>query len=158
MIVVIPDLKNKNATDPLQPRVDADTLSRITNFVRDRAGMQVQVKVKSPSYQKIQLDFKVKFRTAYEFNFYSEYLKRQLIEFLSPWAFESDRDISFGGKIYKSVLLDFVEELEPVDYVTDFKMYSYIGASPKTDVNEALPQTPDAILVSDYTHIVNEAD
>jgi hypothetical protein len=30
MIVVIPDLRNKNATDPLQPRVDAGTLSRIT--------------------------------------------------------------------------------------------------------------------------------
>jgi hypothetical protein len=158
MIVVIPDLKNKNATDPLQPRVDAGTISRITNFVRDRAGMHVQVQVKNPSYQRIQLDFKVKFRAGYEFNFYSKYVKRQLTEFLSPWAFKSDREISFGGKIYKSVLLDFVEELDPVDYVTDFKMHSYTDTSAKADVNEAQPESPDAILVSDYTHVVNEAD
>ncbi|HEY5706358.1 MAG TPA: baseplate J/gp47 family protein [Terrimicrobiaceae bacterium] len=158
MIVVIPDLKNKNAVDPLQPRVDADTLSRVTDFVRDRVGMQVQVKVKSPSYQRVQLDFKVKFRAGFEFNFYSEFLKRQLTEFLSPWAFKSERDISFGGRIYKSVLLDFVEELDPVDYVTDFKMYSYTGSSAKIDVNEAQPESPDAILVSDYAHVVNEAD
>ena len=45
-----------------------------------------------------------------------------------------------------------------MDYVTDFKMYSYTGASAKTDVNEAQPESPDAILVSDYAHVVNEAD
>jgi hypothetical protein len=158
MLVVIPDLRNRNATDPLQPKVDADTLSGITRFAQDRAGRQVQVKVKNPSYQKIQLDFKVKFRAGYEFNFYSEQLKQQLMEFLSPWAFEADRDIAFGGKIYKSVLLDFVEELPPVDYVTDFKMYSYTTEAVKTDVNETQPETPDAILVSDYTHVVSEAE
>jgi uncharacterized phage protein gp47/JayE len=157
LIVVVSDLKNKNALDPLQPKVDADTISRITELVQGRTGMQVQVKVKNPSYQRIQLDFKVKFRIGYEFNFYSEELKQQLIEFLSPWAFESDRDISFGGKIYKSVLLDFVEEIESVDYVTDFKMYSYTEGAPKVDTNEAQPETPDAILVSDDTHVVNEA-
>lgn len=158
LLVVVPDLKNKNAIDPLQPKVDADTISRITAFVRRRAGMQVQVLAKNPSYQRIQLDFKVKFRTGYEFNHYSEQLKEKLIEFLSPWAFASNRDISFGGKIYRSVLLDFVEELPPVDYVTDFKMSSYVEGAGKIDVNEAQPETPDAILVSDSTHLVGEAD
>ena len=168
LIVVVPDLKNKiavglglentNTMDPLQPKVDADTISRIAEFVRRRTGMQVQVKVKNPSYQRIQLDFKVKFRTGYEFNRYREELNRQLIGFLSPWAFASGRSISFGGKVYKSVLLDFVEELPPIDYVTDFKMYNYLEGAAKIDVNEAHPETPDAILVSDYTHVVNEAD
>lgn len=158
LIVVVPDLKNKNAMDPLQPKVDSDTISRIAEFVRRRTGLHVQVKVKNPSYQRIQLDFKVRFRTGFEFNFYSKELNRQLIGFLSPWAFASDRSISFGGKIYKSVLLDFVEELPPVDYITDFKMYSYVEGMEKIDVNEARPETPDAILVSDYLHVVNEAD
>jgi hypothetical protein len=166
MIVVVPDLKNQNAVDPLEPKVDAATISRVTTFVRERAGMFLlrpdgapfPITVKNPNYQRIQLDFKVKFRAGYEFNFYSEQLKQQLIKFLSPWAFESDRDISFGGRIYKSVLIDFVEDSSPVDYVTDFKMYSYTEGSPKVDVNEAQPETPDAILVSDYTHVVNEAD
>jgi hypothetical protein len=157
LIIVVPDLRNKNAADPLEPKVDADTISRIAEFVQDHAGMQVRVKVKNPRYQRIQLDFKVKFRTGYEFNQYSEQLKKELIGFLSPWVVDSERDISFGGKIYKSVLLDFVEELAPVDYVTDFRMYSYIGGPMKMDVNETSPETPDAILVSDYTHIVSKA-
>ncbi len=156
LLVVVPDLRNQNAADPLQPKVKANTLDLITECVQARGGMQVQVRVKNPSYQKIQVDFKVKFRTGYEFNYYSETLKRELIAFLSPWAFTSDRDISFGGKIYKSVLLDFVERRAAVDYVTDFKMYSYLEGAAKQDLNEAQAQTPDTILVSDYTHIIKE--
>jgi hypothetical protein len=156
MIVVVPDLRNKNALDSLQPKVDADTISRITQWVQQRIGMQVRVKVKNPSYRKIQLDFKVRFHTGYEFNYYSGQLKQRLIEFLSPWAFSSERDISFGGRIYKSVLLDFVEDLPEVDYVTDFKMYSYNGSGVKTNLNEVQPDAPDTILVSDHTHAVAE--
>ncbi|MGX2040181.1 baseplate J/gp47 family protein [Methylocaldum sp. MU1018] len=157
LLIVIPDLKNKNAMDPLQPKVDAATIDQITAHVQERAGMQVKVKVKNPSYQKVQLDFKVRFRSGYEFNYYAEQLKQALIRFLSPWAYDAEREISFGGKIYKSVLLDFVEERDYVDYVTDFKLYSYAGeAGSRLDLDEVQPATPDAILVSAETHIVSE--
>ncbi|MEG3437611.1 baseplate J/gp47 family protein [Pannus brasiliensis CCIBt3594] len=156
LIVVIPDLRNKNAIDPLAPKVDANTLDRITEHVVDRAGMQVKIKVKNPTYQKIKLDFKVRFYPEYEFNFYKTLLEREIIQFLSPWAYDIDREISFGGKIYKSVLLDFVEDLTYVDYVTDFKMYSFTGEIPDyTDSNEVRPRTPATILVSDSTHLIN---
>ncbi len=157
LIVVIPDLKNKNARDPFQPKVDADLISRITAYVQERAGMQVRVHVKNPSYQKIQLDFKVEFHTGYEFNYYSQALNQALIRFLSPWAYEADREISFGGKVYRSVLLDFVEELDYVDYVTDFRMYSCTGTtSIFQDLREVQPEAPDAILVSAAAHIINK--
>jgi hypothetical protein len=179
LIVVVPDLKNKNSRDLLQPKVNADTISRITEYVEKRAGMytqkrddmytqkrdetvqkrddmQVHVHVKNPNYQKIQLDFKVKFHTGYEFNYYKQVLNQALLQFLSPWAYEADREISFGGKVYKSVLLDFVEELAYVDYVTDFKMYSYTGETPIfQDLREVQPEAPDVILVSADEHIIN---
>lgn len=158
LIVAVPDLKNKNARDLLQPKVDADTISRITSCVQARAGMQVQVHVKNPNYQKIQLDFKVKFHTGYEFNYYSQALNQALLRFLSPWAYEADREISFGGKVYKSVLLNFVEELDYVDYVTDFKMYSCTGTTPIfQDLAEVQPEAPDVILVSADMHIIKQA-
>jgi hypothetical protein len=151
LLVVVPDLKNKNAINRLEPKVDADTINQIAVYVQKRVGMQVKITVKNPQYQKIKVDFKVKFYPQYEFNYYSTQLNQQLIQFLSPWLYDSERDISFGGKIYKSVLLDFVEELPYVDYVTDFKMYSSSGS----DLNEVKPNTPDTILVSDQTHIIN---
>jgi hypothetical protein len=120
--------------------------------------MQVNVKVKNPNYQKVKVDVKVKFHLGYEFNYYKTLLEQAIIEFLSPWVYQSDRDLSFGGKIYKSVLLNFVEDLPYVDYVTDFKMYSPSAkTSNYNDINEVQPLTPDAILVSDSTHIINPA-
>jgi hypothetical protein len=155
LIVVVPDLKNQNAFDLLQPKVDNNTLSRIASYVQKRAGMQVQIEVRNPSYQRIKLDFKVKFRSGYEFNFYSNKLNQQIKEFLSPWAFDQQRDIAFGGKVYKSVLLDFVEEIEYVDYVTDFKMYS---SNQSGDLNEVFPAEPNTIWVSNQTHTITNTE
>ncbi len=157
VIIVIPDLRNKNAVDRLAPKVNSDTISRITSLLQAYDGMQVGVKVKNPAYQQVMLDFRVKFRTGYEYNFYSEKLKEQITQFLSPWAFASGKDITFGGKIYKSVLLDFVEEVEYVDYVEDFYMYSISESSGQSgDLNELQPETPDTILVSYETHTIHE--
>jgi hypothetical protein len=158
LVVVIPDLRNTSGRDPLQPRVAADTLADVEAYLKQRAGMQVVVKVRNPVYQKVRLDFKVKFQAGYEFNAYRTLLERELIEFLSPWAYGAERSISFGGRIYRSVLLDFVEERGYVDYVTDFKLYSYtFTLDGVQDLAEVSPQTPDAILVSDANHAVGQA-
>ena len=157
VLVVVPDLTNKNAVDPLSPKVNGNTISNITKLVNAHSGIQVNIKVKNPAYQKLRLAFKVKFHEGYEFNFYSEKLKGQIKQYLSPWAYASGKDISFGGKIYKSVLLDFVEEIEYVDYIEDFYLYSISDLTGQSgDLNEVQPETPDTILVSDQTHIINE--
>ena len=155
--MVVPDLRNRNAVNPLEPRADSDTLDRITAHLRQRCGMQVGVQAVNPRYQKVRLDFRVRFRTGYEPNFHCRELDAALIRYLSPWAFQAESGISFGGTIHKSVLLDFVEELEYVDYVTDFRMYSYQGeTSNMIDINLAQPETPDAILVSAGSHSIRE--
>lgn len=158
MLVVVPDLRNQNAVDPLQPRVDADTLDQILDHVRARAGMQVQVAVKNPRYQKVRLDFQVRFRTGYDFNHYRVQLQDALVQALSPWAFAEGPEIGFGGAVYRSVLLDMVEELPYVDYVTEFRMFSWTGDTvDRTDRDVARPATPDTILVSDSAHTITEA-
>jgi hypothetical protein len=158
LLVVVPDLRNQNAVDPLQPRVDADTLDQVLAHVQARAGMQVRVAVKNPRYQKVRLDFKVRFHTGYDFNHYRVALQEALVQALSPWAFQGGPDIGFGGVVYRAVLLNVVEELGYVDYVTDFRMFSYTGnVVDTTDLSVARPATPDTILVSDATHTIVEA-
>lgn len=155
LVIVVPDLRNENARDRLRPRVDSATIERIEEHLRARAGMGVVLDVKNPAYQKIRLDFKVRFHAGFDPNHYKGVLDEALIRFLSPWAYDASRPISFGGRIYKSVLLDFVDELAYVDYVTDFKMFSFTGDVPATlDLQEARAQRPDAILVSDSSHAI----
>jgi hypothetical protein len=157
MLVVIPDLRNQNAVDQLKPRVDIDTLVRMQNFAQQYAGKQVSIKVKNPRYQSVLLDFKVRFYPGYPFNYYYQELQQALLRTLTPWAYDKTRDIEFGGRIYRSVLLDFVEELSYVDFVTDFKM-KLVGndGTPLQDVSEISADTPDTILVSNPTHAIAE--
>jgi len=155
LLVVVPDLRNRNTPDPLQPKVDADTIARITDHVNAHVSGHVQLDVKNPDYQQIRIACAVKFRVGYEFNFYRQELERRLIERLSPWAFDATQELTFGGRVYASVILNFIEELPFVDYVKDFKLMTLVGGERRV-VEHADPERPDAILVSDSAHDIVE--
>lgn len=159
LLTVIPDLRNRNGVNPLQPKVDADTLARIVEHVRARCGGQVAIRARNPRYQQVHLDCRVRLHRGYGFNISSKEIEQAIIRRLSPWAFDQSRqDIGFGGVISKSVLLDFIEALPTVDYVEELRMHSYSGDAVNTvDLDEVRPQTPDAILVSAPNHRIREA-
>lgn len=156
LLVVVPDLRNQNAVDPLRPRVDTGTLSQMTEFALQHRGMQVRIRVKNPRYQRVKLAFQVKFMPGLPFHFYRGQLHEALVRVLSPWAFEAEKSIQFGGRVYRSVLLDFVEKLSYVDFVTDFKLLSPDGDFPHQDLPSIQAAAPDAILVSDTLHTIDE--
>lgn len=150
LVVVVPDLRNKNAVDLLRPRVDADSISGISALLQSRVGGQVCVHVKNPDYRTVRLRFQVKFARGYDVNQSLAMLQQAAIEMLSPWAFDSGVELTFGGSIYRSTVLYHVEQLPYVDFVTDFALTSDGGP----DVAELRPDTPDAILVSDASHSI----
>jgi hypothetical protein len=149
LLVVVPDIRGRHDKNPLEPKVDADTLVQVAEEVQRRCGMSVHVRVRNPRYQRLSLNFALELRTGFEWNYYSAVLSSEIIEFLSPWAFDSTKALTFGGRAYRSVLLDFVEEREYVDYVSDFKLFA---DSVTGDVDRVSPATPDAILVSAPQH------
>ena len=53
----------------------------------------------------------------------------------------------------RSALLAFVEQLPQVDFVTDFRLVREGSAD---DLAEAVPETPDEILVSAAHHVIEE--
>jgi Baseplate J-like protein len=166
LVVVVPDLRNRNAVDLLRPRVDAATLARLASHLESRSGMQVAIHVENPRYQRVQVACKVRFRPGYEPALHRRLVAEELTRFLSPWAFDAGRPLAFGGRIYKSVLLDFVEDLEPVDVVTDFRMFTGLDGDlepggirrmPPSDLDEVQAETPDTILVSARDHLIEDA-
>ena len=158
LLIVIPDLRNKNAVNPLQPKVNSETLHRIDEFLRRHSGMQVQLRVRNPRYQTVKVECKVKFRVGFEFNFYSIQMNQAIREYLSPWAYGSAGEIDFGGRLYKSVLLNFIEELLYVDYIEELFIYTEIlGGGLSDDQSVIEGNTPDSILVSATDHKILEA-
>jgi hypothetical protein len=158
LIVAIPDLRNRNLPDLLQPKVDLDTLTQMTELAQSHASPQVTVRVRNPAYQPIRLDFKVRFRAGYPFDYTRQQLHDAIVQALSPWAFAAGRQLDFGGRIYRSVLLDFIEELPYVDFVTDFRCgLAGPGDLLLNDVAEIVAERPDTILVSAARHVIAEA-
>ena len=107
----------------------------------------------TPYVEEIKLDFKVKFYAGYDENLYAIQLNTDLINYLSPWAFNRNADIDFGGTLYKSVVIRFIEELSYVDYIADFKMY--FTETGVADPDTLAPENSKAILVSAKQHLID---
>ena len=154
LLVTLADLRNQNAVDRLQPRVDADTLARVREFLQRRSGQQVELCVQNPSFERLRLDFRVRFRAGEDFDLRRRSLNEALVRALSPWAFDPERELEFGGAVYRSQLLQLVEELPFVDSVAAFRMLRLTALGSSGDLHFARPTAPDAVLVSEAEHSI----
>lgn len=153
-LLVIPRLQNRNAVDPLRPRADLATLERVKTFLQGVVGPTATVHTANPSYQAIKVAFKVQFRQQLDFGFYCKQLNEEIVKFLSPWAFAADSEINFGGRLHKTVILQRIEQLGYVDYLTEFKLFQ--GDNLTADLDEAEAGEPRVILVSAAEHEIRK--
>ncbi len=131
-LIVVSNVQNKNAVDPLRPTTSLSMLDNIESYINALNPICAELHVKNPFYEEVSVSFKVKF-LADDFGYYRNKLEQEIKEFLSPWASGCSTDITFGGKIHKSVILNFVEERSYVDYVSCFKMYHTVPSDNVVD-------------------------
>jgi len=160
-IITLPDQKNKTNVNLLRPYTPIRLLRQMQEYLATITSPFVKLHVKSPQFEEIQLDFKVKFHEHMDESFYRQLLDTEIERFLSPWAYDQTREISFGGKIVKSVLLNFVEERPYVDFVSCFKMNHIIKRVESVhmtelqDIEEATGSTSMSVLVSYFNEKTN---
>lgn len=156
-LVVISNLRNKNAVNPLQPSTSISTLYAVKEFLDKIKNPFITLHTKNPDFEEIKVDFHVRLKENKDPGFYEKQLKDDIKVFLSPWAYKDGIDISFEGVIHKSKIINFIEELDYVDYLSCFKMYHIIDEdiSDLKDVNEIEPSKSSALLVSSRDHKVN---
>lgn len=145
-LAVIPDLSQRRTTNDLQPKVNINLLKRIQEDLHQYCSPWVELQIVNPRYEEIQVEFEVKFHPPYDsnFDFYRRELENEIVGFLSPWTVSEGAEIHFGGKVYRSAILNFVEEHPTVDYVLNFKMNQGI----EKDIREFVAPTARSILVS----------
>ncbi len=154
-LIAVPDVHNKNQFNPLEPKLSLDTITTVEAFLKDLCCFFVTPQVKNPEYEQVWLNLKVKFKSAGDFGFYADVLNNDIMKYLTPWAFTTGSDIIFGGHVRKSVLLNFIEELDYVDFITDFSMHHIIEGNTGNDTDEIVIDNPAAILVSHSKHNIN---
>lgn len=152
-IVAVPNQQFQNLRDPLRPYTSLGVLLEIEQFLRKRLSCFARLHVKNPRFEPVRTQFRVRFFPGYDETWYTNQLRQEITRFLSPWAFPGGGNPSFGGKIYKSTLINFIEERPYVDYVTDFKLFHHItdfdGKDRRgIDRNEVEASTAVSILVS----------
>lgn len=152
-IVTIPNLQIQNLRNPLKPFTSLGVLQQIQSFLKKRTSCFVscfvRLHVKNPQFEEVRVRFNLRLHGGFDETYYSNLLKQEITRFLSPWAFANGGTPSFGGKIYKSVLINFVEDQPYVDYVTDFQLFQDIGGVQGTsDLDEVEGSRAVSILVS----------
>lgn len=158
LVILVPDLTNKNTADPFQPKVDKNTLDEVATFLNTHSSSWVEHHVTNPLYEPVKISVKIKLKKGFEFNYYEKIVDGMLQKFLSPWITNTSSDIHFGGKITKSMIVKFLEDLEFVDFLTDLSLFHSIngGKSFGSNAEVAEASNPAAILVSSSRHeIIN---
>lgn len=161
-IITIPDLKYRNDSNPLKPYTSQSVLKSIEAFLKQKISCHVKLHVVNPLFEEVKLKFKLRLAKGFDdFTVYRTKLQEEITAFLSPWAY-GNSELNFGGIIYKSVLINFIEERPYVDFITDVELSHYDAdknlLSP--DADEVIASTAKSILVSvpASRHDITEAD
>lgn len=153
-LVLVPNQQQHNLRDPLRPYASLGLLTEVEAFLRARTTCFATLHVRNPQFEEVGTEFRVRLMPGYDETFYVKKLQQEITRFLSPWAYADGSAPSFGGKIYKSVLINFVEERPYVDFVADFVMrHTYFSEAQNKsittgDLSEVEPSKAVSILVS----------
>ena len=155
LIVPVSNLRNKAVVDILKPRTGRRTLLQIEEYLKKLTSPFVHVHAKNPKFEEIKTGFSVKFYTGTDKGRYLKQLNDDIIEFLTPWAFDESKEVVFGGSIYASNIINFIEELDYVDYITCFRMIHIVKGCCDKDTLKELTCTDMRKKLEDIIDIVN---
>ncbi len=152
-VVVIPNIIQKNVYDSYKPRISKAKRNEIKEFINKLNTLHVTAEVINPVYEEIKVVLKVKFREGFDDNFYTLELQKDIAKLFSPWAFEETTTIDFGVTLHESMVINYIEQLGYVDYISDFQLQQENGTTPEgeiiyKDVNKVVPSSAKVILTS----------
>ncbi len=164
-VIVIPDIRGSLPFNPFAPKVAADTLFKIREYLDNHSPAYAEVKVINPFYLQVKTRCTVKFHPGYDEGFYKAKLIDEIKRFLSPWAYGEGGDIRIGGTLHASVLINFIAERPYIDYVANMKLFQSEDGKKFTDVRTfndgkttVVPSRPDMVLVSAQSHEIDIVD
>ena len=166
-LVVIPNLINRTPFFPFQPKVSQKLRSQIVDYLKDRVSPFVDFQVVNPRYEEIRYRVTLKFRQKESEGFYLRQLNQDIINYLSPWAYSNQADVTFGGAVHRSSLIHFITNLSYVDFIGNVELVDhvlisqdsegFVGKQQLNPLNQDVVETrfPDSILVSSPNHFID---
>ncbi|PSR12309.1 MAG: hypothetical protein DA408_06845 [Bacteroidetes bacterium] len=150
-IISVTATQQDKALDPLRPYTSLADLQNMQAFLAARTTCFAKLHLRNPIFEPVLVTFKVRLYDGLDESFYETQLNQDLIGFLSPWAFNNQVEIDFGGKINKSAIVNFIEERAYVNYIEDLVL-SHTTDPSQQDVESVSPTKQVSILVSARQH------
>ena len=165
-ITLIPIAKSNDYQNLIswKPLLSLGTMKRIKDMIQEVASPHARILVKSPTLEKIQLKFKVKYHDIIgaDTQLYSNLLIKTINQYLSPWAFENDQ-VTFANTIEIASLIGLIDNQSFVDHITDFEVNQIIldatneGEKAKyLNVKKIIPKTDFTLFIPNDTHLIEE--
>lgn len=150
-IVAVKKVNDPLLQDPLRPYVSVEELLAMEEFLKKRSTCFAQLQLRNPAFEAVQVVLNACLYPGYDSSFYQQQLNEDIIRFFTPWAFDSSKTVEFGGRIYKSSLVDFIEELPYINFVTKVQLSN--NADPQQqNVEEVYASKKVAVLVAAKEH------
>ena len=143
LLVAIPNIIDQNVFDIYKPKLSQTKLNAIKTYINELNTLHVTANVVSPLYEAVKITLGAKFYEGLDANYYAKQLQQDIAQYLSPWAFDKNQPISFGNALYASEVIFYIEKLDYVDYIKDFKMLHDGG-----ETDEIIPTDQKSILTS----------
>lgn len=164
LIVVIPAVQDDNTELSAEPRISFSKIKRIESFVKERISPFVTVSVINPTYEEVQVKLDVSFKHGYSEGYYKKTLVEDIRKSLSPWMFNNKVLPDFGTVIHGSAVLNYIQNLEYVDFVENFALFHLVNGeivNRKTaSLNDVIikTQSPFSLIVSAESHYIGIID
>jgi hypothetical protein len=158
-LVAVPYTLGRDLRDPLRPYADRATLHDLRDHLSRRCSPFVRLETANPKFEEIHVTMNVAFRAGItDTDFYRLEIEKALIDHLTPWRRKGARGVEFGGRVYKSTVIDFVEELPYVDYLEEVKLFHRPDPEgppvPQVDLEIVRATTARSVLVSARSHSI----
>ncbi|HVI44762.1 MAG TPA: baseplate J/gp47 family protein [Chitinophaga sp.] len=155
-LAVIPRIDDFPADEKSNPKVSRIILEKVSQYLAPRTSAFAKVQVINPVYQPVDFKGNIRFKEGLDVNFYGKKLIREVQAFMSPWINTGSQDIVFGGTLMMSSVLQFVEQRDYIDFVTEFTMFTNKDGTNGPPVMAVTADTPWSVLVAgrqDYISI-----
>lgn len=148
-LAVIPRIDDYPANQRFNPKVSRIILERVSQYLSTRTSVFARVQVINPVYQPVSFKGTIQLKAGKDKNYYlNKVLKEEVQAYLSPWINKGSQEIVFGGTLMMSSVLQFIEQRDYVDYVTDFTMYVTKDGVDGPPVKAVTADTPWAVLTA----------
>ena len=121
-VLVIPDVRAV-PTNEFAPKAPVSLIGSIQEYLTARAPRCAMLRVRNATYRAVCVRIGVRFTEKANESYWMGRLNEELNRFLSPWAYDEGADISVGGKIYASSIVEFVDRRPYVDYVAGISLF-----------------------------------